>query len=438
MASTTTPFEIQPLNKLAVYLRKLVRSRLWVRVIVALLIGIGVGFALNPDIGWLEAELSLTIGDWLALPGQLFLRMVQMIMIPLVFTSIISGIVSNHIDQLKQLGSKLLGYFLLTTIFSITVGTILAYIFRPGNYFSSDNNLGTEVNTADVLQEGEETGKSVTESISELIPNNPLESMISGEMLSIVIFTIIIGLAIAKLKPKPMKPITDVFFAIQEICMQVVAWAMKLVPYAVFGLMAQLVSKVGYQGLSGIGMFIIVVLIGLAILILFYIFILLVFVRINPLRFFSAIKDVQLLAFSTASSAAVMPLSMKTADEKLGVDSKISNFVIPVGATINMDGTAVFQCIAALFVAQSYGIEMELASVALLMLTIVAASVGTPAIPGGGVIILASVLQGAGIPTEGLIIIIGIDRILGMFRTAVNVTGDLTACVLFDKIMKKK
>jgi Na+/H+-dicarboxylate symporter len=144
------------------------------------------------------------------------------------------------------------------------------------------------------------------------------------------------------------------------------------------------------------------------------------------------------LAFSTASSAAVMPLSMKTADEKLGVSSNISDFVIPVGATINMDGTALFQCVTTLFMAQAYGIELSIMSLVLITFTVVAASIGTPAIPGGGVIILASVLQSTGIPIDGLIVIIGIDRILGMFRTAVNVTGDLTACIIFDKFYGAK
>ena len=157
------------------------------------------------------------------------------------------------------------------------------------------------------------------------------------------------------------------------------------------------------------------------------------FTRKNPLKFLNLIREPQLLAFSTASSAAVMPVSMKTADEKLGVSSNISDFVIPVGATINMDGTALFQCVTTLFMAQAYGIELSVINLIFITATVVAASIGTPAIPGGGVIILASVLQSAGIPIDGLIIIIGIDRILGMFRTAVNVTGDLTASVIFNK-----
>lgn len=208
---------------------------------------------------------------------------------------------------------------------------------------------------------------------------------------------------------------------------------MLLVPFAVFGLIAALLSRTSVEIFYGLGYYMAVVILGLAILVAFYLVLVLAITKKNPFKFLKAIKEPQLLAFSTASSAAVMPLSMKTADEKLGVSSNISDFIIPVGATINMDGTAVFQCITTLFMAQAYGIELTVINLLLITFTVVAASIGTPAIPGGGVIILASVLQSAGIPIDGLIIIIGIDRILGMFRTAVNVTGDLTACLIFDK-----
>lgn len=215
--------------------------------------------------------------------------------------------------------------------------------------------------------------------------------------------------------------------------MIVVSWAMMLVPYAVFGLIAALLSRTGVDIFLGLGYYMVVVILGLIILMTFYLILAFVVTKKNPFKFLKAIREPQLLAFSTASSAAVMPLSMKTADENLGVASNISDFVIPVGATINMDGTALFQCVTTLFMAQAYGIELSIMNLLLITFTVVAASIGTPAIPGGGVIILASVLQSAGIPVDGLIVIIGIDRILGMFRTAVNVTGDLTACLVFNK-----
>ena len=213
---------------------------------------------------------------------------------------------------------------------------------------------------------------------------------------------------------------------------------MRLVPFAVFGLMAALLSRTGLEVFFGIGYYVLVVILGLVILMVFYMIIVAVIGKENPFKFLKAIKEPQLLAFSTASSAAVMSLSMKTADEKLGVYSNISDFVIPVGATINIHGTALFQCATTIFMAQAYGVELTIVNILLITVTVVAASIGTPAIPGGGVIILATVLESAGIPAGGLVIIIDIDRILEMFRTTVNVTGDLTACLIFNRFYGKK
>ncbi|MEL6134810.1 MAG: dicarboxylate/amino acid:cation symporter, partial [Bacteroidota bacterium] len=288
------------------------------------------------------------------------------------------------------------------------------------------------------LRAGDHSFQSIPDAIIRLIPENPLASMISGEMLSIVIFTIIIGVAILQLPKRTVQSTLDLFHAIQEICMTIVSWAMYLVPYAVFGLLAQLTASIGLEGLAGIGYYVGIVLLGLLLLLVFYLVLVATIGAQNPFDFMRSIREVQLLAFSTTSSAAVMPLSMKTADEKLGVSSKVSDLVIPVGTTINMDGTALFQCISSLFIAQAYGMEMTIGGLMIIMVTIVASSIGTPAIPGGGVVILASVLESVGIPTEGLIIIIGVDRILGMFRCAVNVTGDLTACVIFNKWQERE
>jgi len=426
-------FEIIPLNSLVEYLNRLIEGKLWLKVIIAIVLGVGAGILLNPATGLIEKDLSVSIGNWLALPGKLFLRLVQMIMIPLIFSSIISGIVSNSSDQLQRMGIRLLLYFVLTTAVSIFIGTALSLTLKPGDLIYQ--NEAFEVPESK-QQMGEENGSSfsnIPEAISNLIPDNPLASMLSGEMLSIVIFTIIIGLAIMQLSASTIGPIIQLLHGIQEICMTVVSWAMRLVPVAVFGLLAQLSASIGLDGLRGIAYYMGEVLMGLFLLLTFYLLLVTFFGGKNPFKFLSHVREVQLLAFSTTSSAAVMPLSMKTADEKLGVSSKISDFIIPIGATINMDGTALYQCISAIFIAQAYGMELSLINILLIMLTIVGASIGTPSIPGGGVVILASILQSAGIPTEGLIIIIGVERILGMFRTAVNVTGDLTACVVFDR-----
>ena len=422
--------EFKSLRSFEVYLRSLVEAKLWVKVVVSMGIGIVAGILLSPGTGLISENASVVTGDWLALPGKLFLKLVQMIMIPLIFASIITGIVSVGGEQLKKMGLGVGGYFIATTAVSITFGVLLAQIIRPGALMQqqpppgiSDNG---DMSSARAFQD-------IPGAISDLLPENPLASMVSGEMLAIVTFTIIVGVAMVQLDTALRKPLLNLLAAVQEICMTVVKWAMRLVPYAVFGLMAQLTARIGISSLQGIGLYVVTVLAGLFLLLILYMLIVTFAGRQNPFVFLKKIRDVQLLAFSTTSSAAVMPLSIKTAQEELNVEKSVSNFLIPVGATINMDGTAIYQCISTLFIAQVYGLEMSLPGIALMMCTIVAASIGTPAIPGGGVIILASVLQSAGIPTEGIVIIIGVERILGMFRTAINVTGDLTACVVFNR-----
>lgn len=430
--------EIIPLNHLTSYLRKLIDAKLWQKVLIAIGIGLAVGTLMNPATGIFPEKLSQSLGNWMALPGQLFLKLVQMIMLPLIFTSIISGIVSNSSEQLKKMGLRLLAYFVVTTTVSIAIGIILTVHLKPGTFIFENQAFDIPEGMRTAISGGSDSFQSIPDAIIRLIPENPLAAMISGEMLSIVIFTIIIGVAIIQLPKRTVQSTLDLFHAIQEICMTIVTWAMYLVPFAVFGLLAQLTSSIGIEGLAGIGYYVGIVLLGLALLLVFYLVLVATVGGKNPFAFMRDIREVQLLAFSTTSSAAVMPLSMKTADEKLGVASKVSDLVIPVGTTINMDGTALFQCISALFIAQAYGMEMAIGGLLIIMVTIVASSIGTPAIPGGGVVILASVLESVGIPTEGLIIIIGVDRILGMFRCAVNVTGDLTACVIFNRWQERQ
>ncbi|WP_299439139.1 dicarboxylate/amino acid:cation symporter [uncultured Aquimarina sp.] len=425
--------EFRSLNNLSVHLDRLIKGRLWFKVVIGLVLGAGLGVLLNPSTGLFSEEISLRLADWLDLPGQIFMRLVQMIMIPLIFTSILTGIVSNTSDNLKSFGLRLLLYFIFTTAVAIVIGLIVTLIFKPGQYIFRLGGFPNSNESQNGSIEETKLIENVPNAISNLIPNNPLESILTGEMLGVVIFTILIGVAITQLRDETARPIIRFSEAIQKICMIVVSWAMMLVPYAVFGLIAALLSRTGVAIFLGLGFYMGVVIFGLILLMLFYLVLVWAITKKSPSKFLQAIREPQLLAFSTASSAAVMPLSMKTADEKLGVSSNISDFVIPVGATINMDGTALFQCVTTLFMAQAYGIELSIMSLLLITFTVVAASIGTPAIPGGGVIILASVLQSTGIPIDGLIVIIGIDRILGMFRTSVNVTGDLTACLIFNK-----
>ena len=423
------------LKDLSQKIKRLLESKLWLKVIIALILGILSGVVLGPDLDLVSTASAETITNWLALPGNLFLQMVKMIIIPLVFSSIILGILSSGDPAfLKKIGPQLVMYFVITTITAITIGFIVSNIIKPGAFVQAESlSLTVETPADSTAITDFEFNKNLPQLLVNLLPSNPLESMVTGDMLSVVIYTIIIGMALLMLSTKRQKPLIDLLETVQELTMTVVRWAMELVPVAVFGLMSQITSQIGITALGGIGMYILTVWIGLLLLILFYNIIILLFTNKKPGEFMNAIKGVQLLAFSTSSSAAVMPLSIRTAEDKLGVKPEIAQFLIPVGATINMDGTALYQVSAAIFLSQVFGIELSMANMVLIMVITVGASIGAPSAPGVGIVILATILESVGIPTTGIALILGVDRILDMSRTTVNVTGDLTACCFFDK-----
>ena len=262
--------EIKSLNTLSVHLDRLVNGRLWLKVIIGLIIGAILGLIINPSSGFVSERFSLSLASWLDLPGKIFMRLVQMIMIPLIFASIISGIVSNTSENLKTFGLRLLLYFVFTTIVAISIGLLVTLIMKPGQYVYK---LGGFPSSGDqTIETAEQTSiiKNIPETISNLIPNNPLESILTGEMLGVVVFTIIIGVAITQLQQETSRPIIRLVESLQKICMIVVSWAMRLVPYAVFGLIAALLSRIGIEIFLGLGYYMLVVIIGLFIFMTFY------------------------------------------------------------------------------------------------------------------------------------------------------------------------
>jgi len=425
------------LKDLYIHLQTLVKNRLWLKVLIGLFLGILMGVILSPNNDYMTLKTSETITNWLALPGNLFIRLVQMIMIPLIISSIIQGIAGgDNKDTLKEMGPKLGLYFLLTTLLSIVIGIVLVLTIEPGKYIKNENILVKESNI--IIGNSETNNINIPEVISNVLPINPLQSMISGDMLSLIVFSIIVAIALNSMNRKTAEPLMEIIFSVQEICMTVTKWAMKLAPYAVFGLICQVTAKVGINALAGLSMYIVTVLLGLFILMVFYLVIIYFNSSYGIKYFLVNMKDLLLLAFSVASTAAVMPLSLKTVEEKLHVSPALSKFIIPVGATINMNGTALYQAIATIFLSQVYHLDLSLMSIILIVVTTVGASIGTPSSPGAGIIILATVLSSIGIPIEGIALIIGVDHILGMCRTAVNVTGDVTACVYFQNNQDKK
>ncbi|MCP5468785.1 MAG: dicarboxylate/amino acid:cation symporter [Deltaproteobacteria bacterium] len=429
------------LKYLSESLSSLVKGRLWLKVLIGMFCGILLGILIGPSTGWISIQLSATIGNWLALPGQIFLSLIQMIVIPLVVGSIIRGLVAvEDIHQLRKLGSYAVVFFIVTTLIAIILGIGLAYVIQPGNFIDPVQVREALSNTSISLSENipANPNVSVTTHIIELIPKNLIGAMLNSQMLQIVLFAIIVGIALLSLSPSQSKPILELLGSIQEVCMTIVRWAMYLAPYAVFGLMTQITTKIGLNALFGMSIYVFTVLLGLLFLLAIYLAITAIFTQQKPLSFLRSIKEVQLLAFSTSSSAAVMPLSMKTAEENLALRPSIAQFVIPLGTTINMAGTALYQGVATIFLAQVFGIDLSLGALSLVVLTAVAASIGSPGTPGVGIVILSMVLSSAGIPSAGIALIIGVDRILDMSRTALNVTGDLVATLILNKFVGGK
>lgn len=419
-------------------LQTLISSYLWAKVLVGMLLGIFVGVLLGPSLGLVSAPTAEAVSAWLVFPGNIFLTVIQMIVVPLVLASVVRGIAaSGSLEQLQSTGLRLVAYFLFTTTVAITVGITAATLVQPGKYVdNTEFRLGG--NTTATIEENIESSIDLTELPNQfvsILPANPLSAAVEMEMLQIVLFSIIFGLALVSLQPPQSKPILELLGSLQSVVMRIVNWVMRLAPYAVFGFIAQVTIQTGLETLLGIGVYVLTLLGALATLLLFYMVIVGVVGRVSPWRFLTAVRPVQLLAFSTNSSVAVMPLTMKTAEEKLGVRPSTAQFVIPIGATVNMDGTALFHGAATLFLTQVYGIEVGVGMLLALVATAIGASIGTPATPGVGIIILSVVLTGVGVPLEGIALLVGVDRILELFRTAVNVTGDLVAAVVIDRFV---
>lgn len=422
------------LKHLSSQLQLLVKGRLWLKVLVAMILGVLVGVLLGPTAGFVSANIAKTITSWLAVPGQIFLVLVQMIVVPLVIASIIRGIAaSENIEYLKRTGSIAVVFFLVTTVLAIVIGIVLATVFDPGSMISPDliGALSLEAHQSTQVAASLQP-TTLPDTLVSMIPKNPLGSMVNLEMLQVVTFSIIIGVAMVSLQPKQALPLLELLGTIQQVCMTVVKWAMKIAPIAVFGLMTNLASKVGVNIFVGLSAYVGTVILGLFIMNVIYVLIYKIATGQPGLKFIRAIREVQLLAFSTSSSAAVMPLSIKTAEEKLGVRPSISQFVIPLGATVNMNGTALYQGVATIFLAQVFNIDLDLGALSLLVVTAVGSSIGSPATPGVGIMILAMVLSSVGVPTAGIGLIMGVDRILDMSRTAVNVAGDLVAAAILN------
>ena len=437
----------QSLKTLTNTLNYVIKAKLWLQVLIAMVLGIATGLVLNPDFGLVSTKSASFLAEWIGLPGKLFLAIIQMIVVPLIFASIVQGIASaSDINQLRSTGLLAFSFFLVTTALAVVVGIGVGSIVRPGSYIETEKVLKTTDVTLELEKLKEQSQgaqpnislKTIPEKVTSFIPTNPMGAIVKGDMLQIVIFAIIFGIGLLLLEASSAKPLVDLFESIQKVGMAIVGMAMSFAPLAVFGLLAQSMILTGPQVLFGLGIYAGTVMGAMVLLYMMYVLIALILGRVSPMKFLTAAREPTLIGFSTNSSAATMPVTVRNAEEKLGIRPALTQFVIPLGATINMGGTACYQGLATLFMAQIFGLDLSIGMLTALTVTTIGASIGTPAVPGVGIVVLSGVLSSAGIPTAGLPLILGLDRILERFRTSLNVTGDLVACSVLERFIKKE
>jgi Na+/H+-dicarboxylate symporter len=436
---TKSNFIFKPLKNLADQFDKLVSDKLWLKVLIALGLGIILGVLLGPDLGLLSAGTVKIITAWLALPGQVFLAIIQMIVVPLVIASIVMGLAANNNPvAMKKNGLIALMFIIISTALAAAVGILLALNIQPGNYVDATSLIDTSVAPViDTVAKGFPDASEFPSKVSALIPKNPLASMASGEMLQVILFSAVLGVALLSIPIQQSKPLFDLLGALQEVSLRIVSWAMLLAPLAVFGLITRLVANLGLNVLTGMAIYMATVVLGLIIVAFFYFIVAKITLKQRLRDFFINVRELLLLAFSTSSSAAVMPLTLQVVEDKLKIKPEISRFLVPLGATINMTGTALYQGVATVFLAQVFNVDLSLTSYLFIVTMSVAASIGSPATPGAGIIILSMVLEGVGIPAAGIALILGVDRILDMCRTSVNVLGDVVTCTTVQYITAK-
>ncbi|MEM6767131.1 MAG: dicarboxylate/amino acid:cation symporter [Bacteroidota bacterium] len=376
--------------------------------------------------------------------GTIFIRLVKMLVVPLVLVSLILGAASlGDIGKVGKMGLKAFGFFLLTTAIASMIGIMVANVGQPGLGMPEEKKEALMTQYEDVAASKaasatEMAGKSEVEKIFDLfirlVPTNPFASLASGDMLGVIFFALFLGITITMIPTEKSLPLIKAFDGLNDAIIKMVEIAMETAPYGVFALMLNVVATMGLDVLLLLIKYGLVVVVGLLLHVVITHFSFIAFyVKTNPLHFLQAIKESIVMAFSTSSSSAALPISMNVAENNLGVSKEVSSFVLPLGATINMDGTALYQAVAAIFIAQVFGIELSFTGQLTIILTATLASVGAAGVPGAGMITLALVLGTLGIPESGLALIFGLDRILDMCRTTINVIGDLTLTAVMAK-----
>lgn len=404
-------------------------DKLTVRIFLGLLLGFGCGLAIY-YLGHLSPGSALTgfidtyiINGLFLVCGKIFVNLLKLMIVPLVLVSLVCGVISSRENsRLGRLGSKTFVLYLMTTAVAITLAMLVANLFDPGHGISLDG---------DYKRFELQDRPALTQVLIDIFPSNPVSAMAEGHMLQVIVFAILVGIAINHTGDSGRR-IGTIFEDLNEIVMKLVHLIMLLAPYGVFFLVAKVFAEQGLDILKGLGLYMFCVLFALLLHVSgTYLGLLSLLGRLNPLIFLKKMRSALMFAFSTASSAATMPVTLEIVEKRLGVNNSVASFTIPLGTTINMDGTAIMQGVATIFIAGAYGIDLSLGQMLTVIATATLASIGTAAVPSAGMITLAMVLGQVGLPAEAIGLILGVDRILDMVRTAVNVTGDAAVtCVV--------
>ena len=408
------------------------------KIIIGLVLGLLFGM-LAATQGW-----GVFVSNWISPFGKIFINLLKLIAVPLVLSSLITGVASlSDLKKLSRIGGRTISIYIATTAVAVTIGLLSVNMLQPGSTVPEDmksklqdtyqSSVSGRVEAAEEVKD-----RSALQPIVDMVPSNFFSSASNNRnMLQVVFVAIIIGIALIQINKNKAKPVLDFFEGINELVIKLVDNIMLMAPYGVFALIADTITSIAGNNINNVlellgalGFYMFAVIIGLLLQTLItYTIVLKLFSKMSLKKFYQGLAPAQLLAFSTSSSGATLPVTMERYEEKLGVSEEVSSFVLPLGATINMDGTALYQAVAAVFIAQTLGMDLTLGAQLTIVLTAVLASIGTAAVPGAGVIMLVIILEAISVPSAGIALILGVDRILDMLRTVTNVTGDASVAV---------